>query len=124
MLKFQHSVIFAAIVASAYFASTIYYNHTEPVTQAKQIVKNAIYDGPSALFENVQYHKETGTTCGKVNAKNLYGAYVGFTFFTVDKSGELALIPPQSGYTLEEKIKNSQERLDWLTVFTKTCPGQ
>lgn len=54
------------------------------VGQAKKLVAHDLKDPSSAQFREIQ---KTGRgICGEVNAKNSYGAYVGFKHFIVDGS--------------------------------------
>ncbi len=54
------------------------------VGEAKTLAAQDLKDPSSAQFREV--HKTGGAICGEVNAKNSYGAYVGFKHFIVDGS--------------------------------------
>lgn len=55
------------------------------IADAKNVVAEAFRDPDSVKFRNVGlYQKEDSDeryVCGQVNAKNLYGAYVGYKLF-------------------------------------------
>lgn len=56
------------------------------VSAAKQLVREALFDGASAKFEDVVISKGTASpekVCGWVNAKNRLGAYAGAEQFLV-----------------------------------------
>lgn len=52
------------------------------VSRAKDAVAAQLFDGGSAQFRNV-HAVNIISICGEVNAKNRFGAYVGFTKFNV-----------------------------------------
>lgn len=51
--------------------------------QATSSVKAILYDGTSARFRDL-YTSSAGVICGQVNAKNRFGAFVGYQFFEYD----------------------------------------
>lgn len=51
--------------------------------EAKGFVTKAFHDPDSAKFRNM-WRKNQWAWCGEVNAKNLYGAYVGYRKFHVN----------------------------------------
>lgn len=52
--------------------------------EARKLVAHDLKDPSSAQFREI--HKTDQAVCGEVNAKNSYGAYVGFKHFIVDGS--------------------------------------
>lgn len=54
------------------------------IRKAKKIVKDSLIDGESAQFYDIEFYKQSNYVCGKVNAKNKLGGYVGKTDFIVD----------------------------------------
>lgn len=54
------------------------------ITKAKTIIKEKLIDGESAQFFDMQFYKKTNYVCGKVNAKNKLGGYVGKKLIAVD----------------------------------------
>lgn len=85
---------------------------------AKSLVREELFDGDSARFENVVVSRsETGKVqvCGWVNAKNRYGAYVGPERFLVDGNrvaGIGAAAPPEFGacVALNEAARERMQR--------------
>lgn len=69
------------------------------VSQAKKQMAAELKDPDSAKFRNLAvYQPATGqgvALCGEVNAKNAYGAYVGFRKFV--SAGELAEVEQPDG---------------------------
>lgn len=55
-------------------------------SRVKAIASKKLNDAGSAQWRDVKARPD-GSGCGEVNAKNLYGAYVGFKRFEVDQSG-------------------------------------
>ena len=53
------------------------------IRKAKASVAYDLLDPESAQFRNVET-SDYGYVCGEVNAKNSYGAYTGFKWFSVD----------------------------------------
>ena len=56
---------------------------SEELRKMKSMVKEMLIDGESAQFSELRYYKSTNYGCGKVNAKNKFGAYVGEKKFIV-----------------------------------------
>ena len=69
------------------------------VAQAKSIVARDLKDPSSVQFRDVRLSKASGSVCGEYNAKNGYGAYVGFALFGVTKAGGRIPVPPLDGLT-------------------------
>lgn len=71
-------------------------NPTEQqVDGIKQGVSRNFKDPDSALWRNIRVTRDTMSdgrqitlVCGQVNAKNSFGAYVGYTYFTGELRGE------------------------------------
>ena len=68
-----------AVLAAALAAAAWYY----PVWRAQSLVAAQMFDPESAKFKSVRA-VDGGAICGFVNAKNRYGAYVGFAEFAVE----------------------------------------
>lgn len=65
------------------------------VAKAKTAISRGLKDPDAAKFRNIGIYKSTTgkggvSVCGEVNAKNSYGAYVGYKSFVV--SGDMAYI--------------------------------
>jgi len=63
------------------------------IDKAQQIVRSSLKDPSSAQFEDVRFYANTSGVCGKVNAKNSFGGYVGASPFFVDAAGKAMLMP-------------------------------
>lgn len=77
-------VVAAIAAAPVVFAQ----NYSAMVAKAKAVVSHDFKDPESAKFRNLGiYRSKTGKpepyVCGEVNAKNSYGAYVGYKRFVV-----------------------------------------
>lgn len=59
---------------------------------AQETVGRLLKDPSSAQYQNVTYVSSKEAVCGEVNAKNSYGAYVGFRRFHV-RAGKAMLEP-------------------------------
>jgi len=66
------------------------------IAQAKRILADRMKDPSSVQFRNVKAFK-SGAVCGEYNAKNSFGAYVGFTPFGVDADGLIMDAPELDG---------------------------
>lgn len=66
-------LILIAILSTSLFA----WGHE---SVARQVLKHRLNDVDSAKFDGV-YRFNSGVVCGKVNAKNGYGAYTGYRRF-------------------------------------------
>lgn len=53
------------------------------IAASEKLMANTLKDPDSVKFDGVVYSKETHAVCGKFNAKNSYGAYVGYALFAV-----------------------------------------
>jgi hypothetical protein len=64
------------------------------IARAKDIVSNEMKDPSSSQFKDIVVYKygPADVVCGTVNAKNVYGGYVGFRRFVV--LGEVPSIRP------------------------------
>lgn len=87
------ALIFAAVLA----APAVAQNNGYPalVKRAKQTIVKDFKDPEGARFRDIGIYKSTTgkggvSVCGEVNAKNSYGAYVGYRSFFV--SGDMAYI--------------------------------
>jgi hypothetical protein len=63
----------------------------ETATQiAKKAMARVLFDPVSVIYLDLRPGKN-GSACGKVNAKNRMGAYVGYKDFVVDKDGNVEM---------------------------------
>lgn len=84
----RNLLLLAALVCGAASAQTDY---SEVVTRAKSAVTRDLKDPSSAQYRNLYISESTGahhTLCGEINAKNGYGAYVGFKPFYAEVEGD------------------------------------
>ena len=58
---------------------------------AESAVKASLFDGDSAKFRGV-HAVNIITICGEVNAKNRFGAFTGYTEFSVTGEDETAIV--------------------------------
>lgn len=71
-----------AVLAASVGGYAAYQGKYGKLAVAQEAVKAKLLDGDSAKFKNVR-EMMGGQVCGEVNAKNRYGAYVGFNCFSV-----------------------------------------
>jgi hypothetical protein len=72
-------LIFFSLVLSSCNTS----NKVSVVEKAENLVRDNINDALSAKFKDVKEYSGTGNVCGKVNAKDGNGAYIGWKRFAV-----------------------------------------
>jgi hypothetical protein len=60
----------------------------ERFDKAEDAVRAKLRDPSSAQFRNVHFNKiSTTDVCGEVNAKSLFGGYIGFNRFVAEQDG-------------------------------------
>ncbi len=67
----------------------------EKIDKVKKLVLDQLKDPESAQFKEVFIHKQIGKSdsiCGKVNAKNALGGYVGYRRFMMKETGESPML--------------------------------
>lgn len=62
------------------------------VVEAKNMLKNHLKDGKSASIKGVRAFTSNGLACGRVNAKNSFGAYSGYQRFLVDTESGVVML--------------------------------
>ncbi len=85
---------------------------------------STLYDPASSQFEDVAHFPSTGAVCGRVNAKNRMGGYVGFTRFVITTSGEVVVDPnadTRSG-DAQEQLAALDRQLIFLKKMQAECP--
>lgn len=70
--------------------------------QARTAVREMLKDPGSAQFTDVQWRRDHFVTCGFVNAKNAFGAYVGRQPFIAYPSGAVDMAQGASSNDAEE----------------------
>ena len=104
---------FIAILSTLIFTSSGAFaaaGHAAFVATAKRTISAGLKDPDSAKFRNLAvYRPATGkglALCGEINAKNMYGAYVGFRpFFSLD--GGLSEVAELDGSGLYSTLSES-----------------
>jgi hypothetical protein len=87
------SWVLAGVIAVAAIGAAAWPMYFGPRVKAKSLVRSALSDPDSAQFRDLGVDTETGSICGRVNAKNKFGGYVGFKPFALLKDGTLHLYP-------------------------------
>jgi hypothetical protein len=100
------------------------------VKTAKNRVREQMRDPDSVQFRNVQAAEED-FVCGEVNAKNAFGAYVGFSKFSYDDFNKKVCVADMNGEgcgkTFDESLcsnkKGGREAASWalLNTYTEGC---
>ena len=75
---------------------------------ATTAVKAQLFDADSAKFRSL-YVSPAGVVCGEVNAKNRFGAYVGFRMFEYDNRHGLAEVKIKD----DEPSSNPMDNMMW-----------
>jgi len=75
---------------------------------ATTAVKSQLFDADSARFRSL-YISSSGVVCGEVNAKNRFGAYVGFRMFEYDNRHGLAEVKIKD----DEPSSNPMDNMMW-----------
>lgn len=78
------AVVLAVLVVASP-ATWWYLDRIAPLRAAEESIRRGFNDPAAAVFRNMTI--EDGRICGAVNAKNLFGAYVGFREFVVERGG-------------------------------------
>lgn len=85
----KKGIMIAAILFAAGLAGTAAAEDDALIAQAKEAIASRMKDPGSVQFRSVEHRTITTAettkevVCGEVNAKNMYGGYVGFTPFMV-----------------------------------------
>lgn len=123
---FVGSVLVAAATGGGFYAWKQW-----PTWRVERAVADAMIDPTSVLFRGVSV--VDGIACGQVNSKNRMGAYVGYTDFAIDASGELLIAPTDSfndstaGKSVSEMkamLSEAEGRLALLTRIVALCKGR
>ena len=98
----------AVLLASPAFAVSI--------QDAKKTIADSLKDPDSVKFRNVKKSDRTGAVCGEFNAKNSFGAYVGFSPFGVTADGTVMDAPDTEGL-------NAAYAAESIRHFLAQCDG-
>uniref|UniRef100_UPI001F4D9EC7 hypothetical protein n=1 Tax=Rosenbergiella australiborealis TaxID=1544696 RepID=UPI001F4D9EC7 len=103
--------------------------------RATKSIASGLKDPDSAEFRNVEVRNikasglsKSGYVCGEVNAKNAFGAYVGFSRFYIHISADTRFLIPMLGISHGESDAgivsdngSLQERIDSLKNYQERC---
>lgn len=105
-----------------YFAYQHWQINISPEAIAMREVRQHLFDPESARFENVQHNTATKATCGRVNAKNKMGGYVGFARFILKPDGRLDMQPPNYEDAADkDKLDAAEKQLAFLKTIQALC---
>lgn len=82
-------VLFVFLFVASFGSAAFYIKRALPIKEAKKVIESGLYDPDSAQFRNMGIGEHF--VCGEVNAKNRFGAFVGFKAFAVYPSGRVIL---------------------------------
>lgn len=85
------------------------------IARAEKAVSDRLKDPSSAQFRDVHYISDKHFVCGQFNAKNSYGAYVGFAPFGYDDQGkvhEVKIPRAPSVYAMQHMTKAERDAND------------
>lgn len=96
---------------------------SETIKAAVKTMADRMKDPGSVQFKDVVFVEETQAVCGRFNAKNSYGAYVGFEFFTVGADGAPHVYGGDKcvGPATPEKAACLKHEMDDLAVVKANC---
>lgn len=121
-------ILLSAGFLSAIAALLFWVFYQLPKVEGINTVRKAMNDPESAIFNNVTYSRESGATCGYVNAKNKLGGYTGNRSFVILKTGviwfqpnyyEPGSIPSRDAELLEINIKALGTYIDLIKANCK-----
>lgn len=120
MLKF----IATLGLAIAFSASAAPVKKVDNEERVKDAVRRQLLDPDSAKFYGVIVSKDTGSTCGYVNAKNRMGGYSGKSLFYVTREMDVIMEPTgdRDSYDSEKAIGAIHEHMAFLKEIRKNCP--
>lgn len=85
-MKKSYIVLSLLILVAIFWAVSAYYSPgAQQIAMAKEAVAEQMKDPDSVKFKDVRLSFSELCVCGKVNGKNGFGAYIGFTDFFVCK---------------------------------------
>ena len=88
-VKYAIAGVVVCVIAVLYTIS-----HIGEIAEAKKAVRARVVDPTSVLFRDIHSGKSGGSVkvCGEYNAKNRFGAYVGYTGFSWRKDGSVVIL--------------------------------
>jgi len=98
-----------------------------PETMVISMVRQSLNDPESARFEEVTYNAKTKFGCGRVNAKNRMGGYVGFARFVFYQPDGSVQFEPQgeaSHQPTAERLEAVQKQIAFLEHAKTACGEQ
>ena len=121
----KRPVIVAAVLLAIAFTSYFAWHELfSPEAKLQSNVRRALTDPESARFEGVHINRQSGISCGRVNAKNKLGGYSGFVRFLVSAAGTVVFEPkdPTGTETASELIGLAGRKIDFLVGHKNACP--
>lgn len=109
-----------ATIMVAVAGSGVWYWYTgqREIAIAEQIVRNSVKDPASVQFDRVSYRRDTSAVCGRFNARNGFGGYVGFRRFvrvadgTVHLERDYPQVPGQTDQMSFQQLAKLQQSLE------------
>lgn len=83
------------------------------LSKVKKAMETYLFDPGSATYTRMQRGRG-GAVCGKYNAKNRYGAYVGYKDFVLTADGELFASDANGGI-------ETSSNTDYIEAYLKSC---
>jgi hypothetical protein len=94
--------------------------------KALEILQSQLFDPWSAQLRDVE-HRPNDVVCGRINAKNRYGGYVGFRIFAVNlETREAFIVPDVDGIIARgtaSPSKAAMEELDRAIAMLRLVSG-
>ncbi|HCD5782722.1 TPA: hypothetical protein NDS75_002031 [Klebsiella aerogenes] len=89
---YKKTMVSVAVIAATMLLSGCKPSDEKAIELGQKEIADAMKDPSSVMFRNDKFvgrkdhdnGKTTGIVCGELNAKNAYGAYVGFTSYLVE----------------------------------------
>lgn len=95
----------------------------EMIKSAKKALADRMKDPDSVQFKDVVFVEETKAVCGRFNAKNNYGAYVGFELFTIGEDNAVHVYGGDKciGPANSEKVECIKKEMIDLAAVKANC---
>lgn len=113
--KYKPLIIILLIVLI--FRAYSWFDKNNELREMKQVITKDLKDPASAIFRNIT--SDNYQVCGEVNAKNSYGAYIGYKRFTYSKLTKSASLEPADSILSSADSKMLKKMFD---IAWETCP--
>lgn len=90
----------------------IYFLHYRNIIVCENLVKDRLVDPDSAKFSEIKYSKKGDMICGRYNARNRMGGYVGANLFMCDYKRK-------SIKSFDKDVVGKEYLLEWLDEARK-----